>query len=221
MTAATRHLLLLVALLLAGILVPFWIYGERFDAALSVEGSREWMAGFGAWAWAAGMGLLVGDIVLPVPSTVVMSALGWMYGWFWGGVISAGGSVLSGLVAYGGSRWVGRPAARWIAGEDGLKRAHDWFERGGGWLVVISRWMPVMPEAVACLAGLARMRWRTYWLALVCGSLPLGFAFAAIGHLGHSSPGVALGLSAMVPAVLWWAAQRWRSRQSSETESPK
>jgi len=64
----------------------------------------------------------------------------------------------------------------------------------------------VLPEAVACLAGLVGMPWRTFVVALACGSVPLGFAFAAIGHLGQSSPLWALGLSAMVPAVLWMAA---------------
>ncbi len=211
MTTASRHLLVLVVVLLAAVIVPFLIWGEAFEAVFSLEGAREWMEGFGAWAWVAGVALLVGDIVLPVPGTVVMSALGWMYGWFWGGLAAAGGSVLAGMTAYAACRWLGRPAARWIAGEDGLERARQLFAKNGGWLVAVSRWLPVLPEAVACLAGLARMRWRTFWLALVCGSVPLGFAFAAIGHLGQSSPALALALSALVPAGLWWAARRfWR-----------
>lgn len=211
MTAGSRHLLLLVAALLALVIVPFLIWGDRFESAFSLEGARAWMEDFGAWAWAAGMGLLVADIALPVPGTVVMSALGWRYGWFWGGLASAGGSVLAGMTAYAACRWLGRPAARWIAGEDGLERARVLFEKNGGWLVALSRWLPVLPEAVACLAGLARMRWRTFWVALVCGSLPLGFAFAAIGHLGHQNPLLAVLLSAALPVLLWWAARRyWR-----------
>ncbi len=210
-TASARHLLLLVAALLALIVLPFLIWGDWFESAFNLEGARAWLEDFGAWAWAAGMGLLVADIVLPVPGTVVMSALGWMYGWFWGGLASAGGSVLAGMTAYALCRWWGRPAARWIAGDDGLERAHALFEKRGGWLVALSRWLPVLPEAVACLAGLARMKWRVFWVALVCGSLPLGFAFAAIGHLGHENPALAILLSAAVPVLLWWVARRyWR-----------
>lgn len=211
MTSGVRHLLLLVAVLLALVIGPFLIWGERFEAALSLEGARAWMEGFGDWAWAAGMGLLLADIVLPVPGTVVMSALGWRYGWFWGGLASAGGSMLAGTVAYALCRQFGRPVARWIAGEEGLERAKQVFERSGGWLVALSRWLPVLPEAVACLAGLARMPWRTFGLALTCGSVPLGFAFAAIGHLGHENPALALLLSAVVPLLLWGLARRyWR-----------
>ncbi len=211
MTTVTRRLLLLVGVLLALVITPFVIWGDQFESAFSLEGARVWMEGFGDWAWAAGMVLLVADIVLPVPGTVVMSALGWMYGWFWGGLASAGGSVLAGMTAYAACRGLGRPAARWIAGEDGLERARVLFEKNGGWLVAMSRWLPVLPEAVACLAGLARMPWRTFWVALVCGSLPLGFAFAAIGHLGHQSPLLAVFLSVALPMLLWWLARRyWR-----------
>ena len=200
----------LLSMVLVSIIVPFLIWGEKFDSTLSLEGSRQWIESYGRWAWAAGIALLMSDLVLPIPSTVVMSALGWMYGWWLGGLLAAGGSFLSGLLAYGLCRWLGHRVARWIAGEEGLRRGEQLFAQHGGWLVALSRWAPVLPEAVACLAGMMRMRWRTFVLALACGCLPLGFAFAAIGHLGHGSPGWAAALSALVPLVLWaWAGRKW------------
>jgi len=203
-----RSLLVLALLVLAGILIPFAIWGERFDAALSADGARRFLDDYGAWAWAVGIALLVADIALPIPSTLVMSALGWRYGWWWGGCASALGSVLAGVVAYSASRVAGRPLARRIAGASALAEAEVAFARRGGWLVATSRWMPVLQEAVACLAGLARMRRRTFLVALLCGSVPLGFAFAAIGHLGQESPAVALILSAAVPIALFGLARR-------------
>ena len=208
MPACRGSLVLLILVLLGAILIPFFIWGGRFDAALSLEGARQWMEGFGIWAWAGGVLLLVSDIVLPVPSTVVMSAIGWVYGWLIGGVVCAAGSMLSGIVAYAACRWLGHGAAVWIAGEAGIQKAEALFERHGGWLVAVSRWTPVLPEAVACLAGIARMRWRVFLPALACGSIPLGFAFAAIGHLGQSEPTWAIALSAITPIVLWILASQ-------------
>jgi uncharacterized membrane protein YdjX (TVP38/TMEM64 family) len=205
----SRALIIILIVILAGILVPFAIWGERFDAVLSLEGTRTWVSQYGEWAGLAGVLLLVADILLPVPSTVVMSALGLMYGWFIGGLLAAAGSFLAGLTAYGACRWLGRPAALWLAGEDGLRQGEQLFARRGGWLVALSRWMPVLPEAVSCLAGLVKMNVRTYMVSLACGSIPVGFAFAAIGALGNSQPGVAMGLSAMVPVLLWVGARRW------------
>lgn len=208
MTRGSRSLLVLILVILAGIIVPFVIWGAQFDQTLSLKGARAWMEGYGTWAWAAGIALLIADIALPVPSTVVMSALGWMYGWWMGGLISAAGSMLSGIIAYAACRWLGRGAARRIAGAEGLRRGEEIFEQRGGWLVALSRWMPVLPEAVACLAGLSSMRWRVFLPALACGSLPTGFVFAAIGHLGQSEPAWAFALSAIVPVLLWLAAAR-------------
>ena len=84
----------------------------------------------------------------------------------------------------------------------------------GGWLVALSRWMPVLPEAVACLAGLSNMRWRVFLPALACGSVPTGFVFAGIGHLGQSEPAWAFALSAIVPILLWLGAVRVLKRDS-------
>jgi uncharacterized membrane protein YdjX (TVP38/TMEM64 family) len=209
MSGVVRHLMALCLVVLLAILVPFWIWGDRIDSIFSFKGSREWLESFGWWAWSAGVVLLVADVALPIPSTVVMSALGWLYGWFWGGVISVVGSVLSGCAAYGLSRYMGRSVAVRIAGEAGLNKAELWFKEGGGWLVAYSRWMPVFPEAVACLAGLGKMPWRRFLTALLCGSLPLGFAFAAIGQLGHESPLPAIVLSALLPVGMWWVARKW------------
>lgn len=199
---------LLILVLLAGIIVPFMIWGDQFDAVLSLEGARAWMERYGRWAWLAGVVLLCADIALPIPSTVVMSALGLIYGWWLGGCIAALGSMLSGLVAYVACRTLGHRAALWIAGDEGLARGERLFARHGGWLVATSRWMPVLPEAVACLAGIVRMPWRTFLVALVCGTVPLGFGFAAIGALGATSPGTAIALSAIVPVLLWLLARR-------------
>ena len=206
------HLVLatLVALLLAGTIGPWLIWGEAFDRSFSLGGTLTWLRELGPWAAAAGVGLLVADIALPIPSTIVMSALGATYGFWVGSLLSILGSMLAGLTAYGLARWAGRPAAIWIAGEDSLVRTEELFARGGAWLVLTSRWLPILPEAVACLAGLARMPFRTFFWALTVGSVPLGLTFAWIGTLTEDREGLALALSAGLPIGAWLLSQRWR-----------
>ena len=98
-----RHRVLLVsaALVLLGAIVPYLVWGDALEAAFSVEGARAWMSGYGAGAGLAGIGLLVADLLLPIPSTLVMSALGLAYGTWLGGLYAAAGTMLAGLVAYG------------------------------------------------------------------------------------------------------------------------
>ena len=209
-TRGHRVLSTLVALLLVGTIGPWLIWGEAFERSFSLVGTLTWLRDLGPWAAAAGVGLLVADIALPIPSTIVMSALGATYGFGVGGLLAIVGSMLAGLTAYGLARWAGRPAAIWIAGEDSLVRTEELFTRGGAWLVLTSRWLPILPEAVACLAGLARMPFRTFFWALTVGSVPLGLTFAWIGTLTEDREGLALALSAGLPIGAWLLSQRWR-----------
>jgi uncharacterized membrane protein YdjX (TVP38/TMEM64 family) len=74
--------------------------------------------------------------------------------------------------------------------------------------VALSRWLPLLPEVIACLAGLTRMPLRTFTLSLAVGSVPMGFVYAAIGAAGQSRPGLALSLSIIVPAVMYLAVHK-------------
>jgi len=203
---------LVLALLFA---VPFLVWGGEFTAALSGQAAVAALARHGAWAGAAGIGLLVADLFLPIPATAVMAALGILYGPLLGGTYSALGSFLAGAVGYGAARLAGRRAAVFLAGERDLARGERFFERYGGWAVALARWLPILPEALACLAGLARMPARRFFPALACGSIPLGFACAALGAAtgrageggGGGSPMLAVVLAALLPLALWPLAQ--------------
>lgn len=212
-----KRLLLLFLSLAALVVVPFWIWGEAFEERLSTSGLVETMRSAGRWAWLVGIALLVGDLLLPIPGTAVMSALGLVYGGLVGGLLSSLGSIASGMLAYGLCFRLGRGAARVLTGEKGLEEGERIF-RGelGGWIVALSRWMPVLPEVVACLAGISRMPMRRFFPALCAGSVPMGFVFAAIGAGGEARPVLALALSAALPPVIWIAFRafyRWKQRE--------
>jgi len=201
-----RLLWIFLGLALA-LLVPFLVWGADLASTFTREGAADWLEQFGSWAWAAGVVLLMGDLLLPIPGTAVMAALGLVYGPIVGGMIGGGGSFLSGSLAYGLCRAIGRNAAVRILGEKDLARGEKLFAEVGGWLVVLSRWLPLFPEVIACMAGLTRMSARTFHLAMACGSFPLGFVFAYIGHKGADHPTLALVLSAVLPPVIWLTVQ--------------
>ena len=194
---------------LAILVLGTWvIWGTGWDQQFTLTGSVAWLKSSGPWAWAAGIALLVGDLALPVPGTVVISALGYIYGTLVGGVIAAAGLMLAGVVGYGLGWLCGeRFARRWL-GERDYEKGRQLFASGGGWVVALSRALPILPEVISCTAGLVRMPFRRFSAALACGSVPMGFLFAAIGRAGHEAPSWALGLSLLVPGLLWLLAGR-------------
>ncbi len=185
------------------VLIPFLVWGDQFALFFSWDGARTWLEDWGSWAWAAGILLLILDLFLPLPNTIIIAGLGWKYGFLVGGILGAAGSILSGLLAYGLCRQLGHGAALRIAGAEGLEKGEHLFAKSGGWIVTLSRWLPMLPEIVACAAGLSRMPFRIYLLALACGNIPLGFVYAAVGHMGHENMALALGLSIFLPPALW------------------
>jgi len=211
------RLLGIFILLAALLLIPFALWSERFE--FDAEHAARWLAGFGRWAWAVGMSLLIADLVLPVPGTAVMAALGFIYGAPLGGVIGATGSFLGGALAYGLCRLTGRRGAVWLVGEQDLARGERLFANIGGWLVAVSRWLPLFPEVIACLAGLVRMRPTVFFLALFCGSAPLGFTYAAVGAAGTEHPTAALLISALLPPLLWLLLGRHLTRRAEAVEA--
>jgi uncharacterized membrane protein YdjX (TVP38/TMEM64 family) len=201
------RLLGLFLLLALAVLVPFLIWGSGFEQSFSREGAAAWLTGYGRWAGAAGILLLMSDLVLPIPATAVMAALGFIYGPVAGGLIATFGGFLSGTLGYLLCRWFGRPVAVRVLGPRELLNGERLFARVGGWLVAVSRWLPVFPEVIACMAGLSRMPPLVFFAALACGSAPLGFVFAAIGHAGAGHPILAIVLSALLPPLLWLCVQ--------------
>ncbi len=90
-----------------------------------------------------------------------------------------------------------------FVGPQSLKRMESLFERGGAWAIVLTRSLPYsLPEAMVCLAGLADMPMGNFTAALVVGSVPTAFAFAAIGAAWADQPILALVVSYGLPILL-------------------
>ena len=198
------RLFLLFIGLAAIVLVIFFIWGDPLMTTFSQEGSVTWLNQYGSWAWAAAIILLMGDILLPLPATLIMSALGYLYGTLTGGLISVAGSFLAGSAGYWLCYLMGEKAAIRLLGQKDYVRGKKLSDKVGGWVVALSRWLPVFPEVIACMAGLTRMPPRNFHLALLCGSLPLGFMYAIVGAAGIEQPMLAIVLSACLPPLIWW-----------------
>jgi uncharacterized membrane protein YdjX (TVP38/TMEM64 family) len=155
------------------------------------------------WAWAVGIALIWDDLVLPVPQTAVIAALGIIYGTLLGGLLGSLGLISSGLLGYGLMLTSARRFVQRFVGTQSLHKLESLFDQGGAWAIVLTRSLPYsVPEAMVFLAGLAGMRIGKFTAALSIGSVPTGFAFAAIGAGWADQPILALAVSYLLPILL-------------------
>jgi len=196
--------------------IPFVLFGDQLDSLFAGDGAIQLLRSYAQYGWLIAIFLLLADLILPIPTTAIFAALGIIYGPWWGGLIAAAGSFLSGLFAYSVCRRYGHAVARHFAGPNAMQYGEELFTRMGGWLVAFSRWLPLLPEVIACLAGLSNMPLRMFVVALLCGVVPVGFVFAFVGHSGAERPVLTLVLSALAPLVLWLIIRPGRFLKSKD-----
>ncbi len=185
------------------VLISFAIWGDDLMQMFTLEGSMGWLRNYGPWAWLMSILLLITDLLLPLPATIIMAATGFLYGPVIGSLISIAGSFGSGSLAYWVCRSFGEGTTKKILGEKEFEKGRGIAERAGGWIVVLSRWLPVLPEVVACMAGLTRMNAIKFHVALLCGTIPMAVVYSIIGAQGNADPTIAIILSAGLPPVIW------------------
>jgi uncharacterized membrane protein YdjX (TVP38/TMEM64 family) len=158
---------------------------------------------YDSWAWALGIALIWADLVLPVPQTAVIAALGIIYGTMFGGLLGSVGLISSGVLGYALMRTSARRFVDRLVGRQSLHKMESLFDRAGAWAIVLTRSLPYsVPEAIVFLAGLAGMPMGKFTIALTVGSVPTAFAFAAIGAGWADQPILALIVSYVLPILL-------------------
>lgn len=156
-----------------------------------------------SWAWALGIALIWADLLLPIPQTAVIAALGIIYGTLLGGLLGSFGLITGGLLGYLLMLTAARRFVQRFVGPRSLHKMEILFDRGGAWAIVLTRSLPYsVPEAMVFLAGLAGMPMRKFTTALTIGSVPTAFAFAAIGAGWADQPILALLVSYVLPILL-------------------
>ncbi|WP_241759463.1 TVP38/TMEM64 family protein [Pyxidicoccus parkwayensis] len=165
-------------LLLALVLVPFALFGADVDAVAQ----RFLAARPPAWQVSLVLGgLLAGDIVLPVPSSLVSTAAGGLLG-FWGGLATNWlGMMACCALGYGLGARAGTSALRRMAGEAEVARLARAYERLGPWFLLVFRAVPVLAEASVVFAGTSRMSRRSFFTVCALSNLGVSATYAALG----------------------------------------
>ncbi|TXH64891.1 MAG: hypothetical protein E6Q88_14850 [Lysobacteraceae bacterium] len=200
-----------LVLLLVAILLPFALWGEALDRA-----APTWWRGMDSeWLLAMlGIALLVVDVGLPVPSSVVGVMLCWRLGPIWGGASLAIGLTLAFVAGYCLGRMLPEARLRRWVGSEVWDAARASADHRAMWWIVIARPLPVFAELSALLAGVWRL---PFWRVLAhaaSSSCVVAALYALSAWWGRAQPGAgstALILCAL-PIIVWLLHRLWLRR---------
>jgi uncharacterized membrane protein YdjX (TVP38/TMEM64 family) len=198
----------LAVAVVGAILIPFLLLEDQLALWLSqVFAAVEHRPGLGA---AIIIGLLAGDCLLPVPSSIVSAFAGAAFGWALGALVIWTGMTLGCVAAYALGASAGRVLAIRVVGEHDFSRATRLFDNIGPATLVAARAVPMLAEASTLAAGAARMSLIPFLTWTGVANAGISVAYAATGAAAASSGSfliVFLGL-VTVPAIGWavWRA---------------
>jgi len=174
---------------------------------LTVAHIEDLIAGWGEWAWAGSILLMVLHSFLPLPAEVIAIANGMLFGAVFGTAVTWVGAMIGAALSFWLARRLGRPAVHRFVPARHWQRVEGWEPRVATLLAV--RLIPVISfNLINYGAGLAKVGWWPFLWTTGLGILPITIASVVLGDLmlqmrwWHVA-----GLVAGV-GVLWWIALR-------------
>ena len=185
------------------IIASFLLFGDFESIVNSQLSSQKSLLAYSAFSFL----ILTSDIVLPIPSSVVMILNGKVLGVFLGTIIS----LLAGLSSSSIGFYLGRKTS-WIADKVFSKKERETsstlFKKFGNSAIVISKALPVLSEAVAFLSGTTSISFSRFLVLSVAGHLMVSLTYAIAGQLsGNTNSNLIGGIVICSVLVAGWIIQ--------------
>ena len=127
-----------------------------------------------------GITLLMVDVFLPVPSSLVMIANGALFGVVLGTILSLVGNLGAAFTGFFLGRLGGPLLTRFVSLEQ-RKRANRLLQKWGLLAIIVTRPVPLLAETTIIMAGTSKIRWNSMLLASLAGCLPASLLYALTG----------------------------------------
>lgn len=145
--------------------------------------------------------LLFADLFIAVPTLTVTILSGYFLGHAYGAAAALTGVLLAGICGYVLSRFYGNAILGFLLKDESKRdEAISAFQEHGFVMILLSRAMPILPEASACLSGMTRMPFSKFLMAWSISSLPyvlIATYAGSISSLDNPKPAIftAIGIT--------------------------
>ncbi len=193
--------ILLLAIILAIILVPFLLFGEQIE--VWIDGFIHSAADRPGWVIAVLGSLLAVDVLVPTPSSLISTGAGFVLGFAGGAATSWAGMTIGSLLGYWLGVTFGYPLADRLVGGDELRRFREISHQFGDWVIIVSRPVPILAETSVMFAGISEMPVGRFLLLSALSNLGVSVVYAAVGAFSSTVNSflLAFGGAILVPSI--------------------
>ncbi|MHA1300354.1 MAG: TVP38/TMEM64 family protein [Candidatus Helarchaeota archaeon] len=127
--------------------------------------------------------MIIQGLLVPIPSELVLLAIGIIYGLVGGTIIGIIGSMGAAIVCFYISRRGGRPVVENVIGETNLNMVENWLEDHGFATILFGRMIPFIPFDIISYGGgiVGSIKWRDYLIATFLGSIVRALFYSFLG----------------------------------------
>lgn len=198
-----KTLTVYIVVLLAVILIPFALWEDPLAAyarELLTRPSKMEIA-------TAIVLLLLADVVLPIPSSIVSVAAGALLGTVLGWLAIWLGMTLGSLAGYAVGRFGGRYFEKPLADARTIRDSL-------GWAIALSRPVPVVAEAVTLTAGFLKAPFGAFALFSIAANAAVATIYSVAGSLAQSADSLMVGFLLAI-GIPWFARLLYLRRKTA------
>jgi len=149
--------------------------------------------------------ILVSDIILPVPSSIVMYLNGAILGFAGGFLLSFVSVILSSITGY----FIGRGSSAVLKSEADIS-ANKIMEKYGYPAILLTRGIPIISESICIVCGFNKFDFATYLMMNIVGYVPICLVYSYFGSIALNKNLflISFGGSLLITFVLWLFGRR-------------
>ena len=200
---------LLRIILVLALVFAFTFIIIRFLGVLTADDIKAWLevaTNLNPWYVALVVVLILAiDFFIAVPTLTTCILSGYFLGFQLGGFTASIGLLLTGIIGYWMGRLLGEKVLNIIIrSEEKRKEAKITFGQYGLAMIMLSRSSPIFSEVCACMAGMTRMKFTTFFLAWCVNCIPYALIAAYSGSISSfENPKPAIYTMICLYVVLW------------------
>ncbi|MFC3118742.1 TVP38/TMEM64 family protein [Jhaorihella thermophila] len=202
----SRAIVIVGIVLLLGVLAGGTIHAIGQGILSGPEEMADWVRGFGPWAPALLVLLMVAHSFAPVPGELLALAAGTVFGPVEGAALIWIGAMIGAVMSFWLARWLGRDFVASRLPERQLAQLEAWSRDWGALTLLSCRLMPVIAfNLINYAAGLMPVRFWTFLWTTAIGILPFTLLMTWLGaRIMELSWPTILAMSGAAIALTWW-----------------